>query len=64
VHDSRMLAWSHIYLGRIYDIQEKRDAAMEHYRAALAAGDPSADTRAAAERGLTEPYQARKTAKP
>ncbi|MCU1218825.1 MAG: Tetratricopeptide repeat protein [Candidatus Angelobacter sp.] len=64
VHDSRMLAWSHIYLGRIYDIQEKRDVAVEHYRAALAAGDPSADTQAAAERGLTEPYQPRKTAKP
>jgi hypothetical protein len=63
VHDSRMLAWSHIYLGRIYDIQDKRDTAVEHYRAALAAGDPSADTQAAAERGLTAPYQPRKTAK-
>jgi tetratricopeptide (TPR) repeat protein len=64
VHDSRMLAWSHIYLGRIYDIQEKRDVAVEHYRAALAAGDPSADTQAAAERGLTAPYQPKKAAKP
>jgi tetratricopeptide (TPR) repeat protein len=64
VHDSRMLAWSHIYLGRIYDIQEKRDMAVEHYRAALAAGDPSADTQSAAERGLTAPYQAKKAAKP
>ena len=64
VHDPRMLAWSHIYLGRIFDIQEKRDVAMEHYRAALAAGDPSADTRGAAERGLASPYQARKAAKP
>ncbi|MGC2745285.1 MAG: hypothetical protein WA672_19115 [Candidatus Angelobacter sp.] len=64
VHDPRMLAWSHIYLGRIFDIQEKRDVAVEHYRAALAAGDPSADTTAAAERGLTAPYQPRKAAKP
>jgi hypothetical protein len=64
VHNSRTLAWSHIYLGRIYDIQEKRDVAVEHYRAALAAGDPSADTTAAAERGLTTPYQPRKAAKP
>ena len=23
VHDPRMLAWSHIYLGRIFDIQDK-----------------------------------------
>ena len=45
MHDPRMLAWSHIYLGRIFDIQEKREVAVEHYRAALAAGDPSADTK-------------------
>lgn len=64
VHDSRMLAWSHIYLGRIFDIQQNRDIAVEHYRAALAAGDPSADTRAAAERGLSAPYQPRGAAKP
>lgn len=64
VHDSRMLAWSHIYLGRIFDIQQNRTVAVEHYRAALAAGDPSADTRAAAERGLAAPYQAGRPAKP
>ena len=64
VKDPRILAWSHIYLGRIFDIQQNRDVAVEHYRAALAAGDPAADTRAAAERGLTSPYQAGKTAKP
>jgi tetratricopeptide (TPR) repeat protein len=57
VHDPRMLAWSHIYLGRIYDIQQERGRAVEHYQAALAAGDPSADTKAAAEKGLAGPYQ-------
>lgn len=55
--DPRTLAWSHIYLGRILDIQEDRQAAIEHYRAALTAGDPAADTRAAAENGLSAPYQ-------
>jgi hypothetical protein len=59
-----MLAWSHIYLGRIYDIQQERSRAVEHYQAALAAGDPSADTRAAAERGLASPYQTGRAAKP
>ena len=63
VHDPRILAWSHIYLGRIYDIQLNRGLAVEHYQAALAAGDPSADTRKAAEVGLTNPYQARGPAK-
>ncbi|MBZ5521359.1 MAG: tetratricopeptide repeat protein [Acidobacteriia bacterium] len=56
-HDPRTLAWSHIYLGRILDIQEQRDAAVTHYRAALNAGDPTPDTRSAAEKGLAAPYQ-------
>ncbi len=73
VHDPHVLAWSHIYLGRIYDFQQNREsaeenyeaaqksreAAMEHYRAALAAGDPAAETKHAAENGLAAPYQAR-----
>ncbi|MGH9531461.1 MAG: tetratricopeptide repeat protein, partial [Terriglobales bacterium] len=55
--EPRMLAWSHIYLGRIFDLQENREAALRHYRAALAAGDTTPDTRAAAERGLEQAYQ-------
>lgn len=57
VHDPRVLAWSHIYLGRIFDIQMNREAALAEYQAALAAGDPQADTKVAAERGLASPYQ-------
>jgi tetratricopeptide (TPR) repeat protein len=57
LHDARLLAWSHIYLGRIFDIQEQREAAVAEYRAALAAGDPAADTKSAAEKGLAAPYQ-------
>lgn len=56
-HDPRMLAWSHIYLGRIFDIQDNRNQAMAHYRAALQAGDPTPDTKTAAEKGLSAPYQ-------
>jgi hypothetical protein len=55
--EPRIVAWSHIYLARIFDLQENRNAAVEHYRAALAAGDTTPDTRVAAERGLAEPYQ-------
>lgn len=54
--EPRMVAWTHIYLGRIYDIQEQREQALEQYRAALAAGDVTPDTKAAAERGLQQPY--------
>jgi hypothetical protein len=54
--DPRMLAWSHIYLGRIYDIQDERDQAVNEYRAALTVRDGQPDTRLAAEKGLKEPY--------
>jgi hypothetical protein len=54
--DPRMLAWSHIYLGRIYDIQDQRDQAVTEYRAALTVRDGQADTRLAAEKGLKQPY--------
>ena len=59
--DPRMLAWSHIYLARIFDIQEDREAALKHYNAALNVGDSAADTKAAAERGLARPYEPRKS---
>ncbi len=55
--EPRMIAWSHIYLGRIFDLQENREVALRHYRSALAAGDTTPDTRAAAERGLEQAYQ-------
>ncbi len=55
--DARLLAWAHIYLGRIADIQEDRPAAIAHYKAALQSGDTRAETRIAAERGLKQPYE-------
>ena len=55
-NDPRMLAWSHIYLGRIYDIQEERDQAVTEYRAALTVRDGQDDTRQAAEKGIRQPY--------
>src|ERR1700733_7105809 len=55
--DPRMLAWSHIYLGRIYDIQDQRDEAVIEYRAALTVRDGQADTRLAAEKGLKKPQR-------
>jgi tetratricopeptide (TPR) repeat protein len=56
-NDPRMLAWSHIYLARIFDIQEDRESALKHYNAALNVGDNAPDTKAAAERGLQKPYE-------
>ena len=54
--DPRVAAWCHIYLGRILDLQEEREAAIAQYKAALNTGDSSPDTKTAAERGLKEPY--------
>lgn len=54
--EPRQIAWSHIYLGRIFDLKAERESAIAHYRAALAAGDTNPATRAAAERGLQQPY--------
>ena len=50
--DPRTKAWSHIYLGRLLDLEGNRPAAQAEYQAALAAGDSAADTREAAEKGL------------
>ncbi len=54
--DPRLLAWSHIYLGRIYDFQDNRDKAVTEYQAALNARDGQVDTKEAAERGLKSAY--------
>ena len=54
--DPRLLAWSHIYLGRILDLDCKRDQAVSEYQEALAARDGQQDTRLAAERGVKAAY--------
>ncbi|HZD49388.1 MAG TPA: hypothetical protein VE178_11650 [Silvibacterium sp.] len=54
--DPRMLAWAHIYLGRILDVEDKRDDAVVEYKAALAMRDTQPDTRTAAEKGVKEPF--------
>jgi hypothetical protein len=56
--DPKVVAWSHIYLGRILDLQEQHEAARDQYRAALNASASLPEARAAAQRGLEKPYQA------
>ena len=62
--EPRMIAWSHIYLARILDLEENREEALKHYHAALAAGDDKPDTKAAAERGLQQAYEPPAAARP
>jgi tetratricopeptide (TPR) repeat protein len=54
--EPKVVAWSHIYLGRIFDLQEDRPAALDHYRAALNASVSLPEAKAAAERGIQQPY--------
>jgi tetratricopeptide (TPR) repeat protein len=57
--ETRILAWSHIYLGRINDLDCKRDEALAEYKQALAVRDGQQDTRLAAERGVKAAYAVR-----
>ena len=54
--EPRLLAWSHIYLGRMLDLDCKRDQALAEYNEALANRDGAQDTRLAAERGVKSAY--------
>jgi tetratricopeptide (TPR) repeat protein len=56
----RILAWSHIYLGRLYDIVPDRQKAVAEYQAALIVRDAQPDTKAAAEQGIKQPFVAPK----
>jgi tetratricopeptide (TPR) repeat protein len=72
--DPRTLAWTHIYLGRLYDIARdpknpdapspERPKAITEYKAALAVRDAQPDTKAAAEKGIKEPFTLPKRAQP
>jgi hypothetical protein len=56
-HEPKVVAWSHIYLGRIFDLEEDRAAALDQYRAALTAGVSLPEAKAAAEHGIAQPYE-------
>ncbi len=54
--EQRLLAWSHIYLGRMLDLDCKRDQALSEYKLALTVRDGREDTRVAAEHGVKNAY--------
>lgn len=54
--DASQLAWSHIYLGRIHDLEGERGAAIDEYQAALAVDGAPESTRVAAQRGVSVAY--------
>lgn len=54
--DAMQLAWSHIYLGRIHDLEGERDSAVEEYQAALSVDGAPESARVAAQRGVSVAY--------
>jgi hypothetical protein len=58
--DPRTLAWSHIYLGRLYDtmVPPDRSRAIAEYKTALEVRDSRPDTRTAADAGIAKPFAA------
>lgn len=60
--DPRTVAWSHVYLGRLYDAQQQpnRSKAVAEYKAALSTPGAQPDVRAAAEAGIQKPFAAPK----
>jgi len=55
--EPRVIAWSHVYLGRILDLKDDRSAAVIEYQAALTTGGQLPEIKAAAERGLARAYE-------
>jgi tetratricopeptide (TPR) repeat protein len=55
-HDLRIVTWSHIYLGRIYDLKGNRQGALEQYRAASLTSGSYPDAQRAVESGLQHPF--------
>ncbi|MFZ3364616.1 MAG: hypothetical protein WA153_14320, partial [Candidatus Acidiferrales bacterium] len=62
--DPDVLAWAHVYLGRISDLRGNRQQAQEEYRAALAVSGAPEQARVAAQQGLNAPYGPPKGAQP
>lgn len=55
--DATILAWSHVYLARIFDLEDDRSSAISEYQAALAVVGAPESARVAAQQGVKSPYQ-------
>jgi tetratricopeptide (TPR) repeat protein len=54
--DPSLVAWSHVYLGRMHDLAGERSLAIEEYRAAAGVSGASEAAHSAGERGVNDPY--------
>jgi hypothetical protein len=51
------MAWSHVYLGRIHDLEDERELAVNEYQAALAVEGAPEAARVAAQSGVEIAYK-------
>lgn len=51
------LVWSHIFLGKIFDLTGQRERAINEYRRAMDTNDNTQEAQAEAEKYLNEPYR-------
>ena len=56
--DPGIVSWSHVYLGRMHDLADERDDAVNEYRAALSVDGAPEAARTAAQNGTDAPYKA------
>jgi tetratricopeptide (TPR) repeat protein len=57
--DLRIITWSHIYLGRIWDLKGQRAKALSQYRAASLTATAFPDAWGAVQAGLERPFGSR-----
>ncbi len=57
--DLRLVTWSHIYLGRIYDLMGERKQALEQYRAASLTATRYPEALRAVQQGMAHPFGSR-----
>jgi len=61
--EPKVVAWSHIYLGRMLDLRDEQEGgplraeAVVHYQEAVNASESLPEAKAAAEQGLQKPYE-------
>ncbi len=58
--DPDMASWSHIYLGRLFDLANERQPATDHYKAVMALEGASPAAKQAARKGLEESFKREK----
>lgn len=56
--------WAHIYLGRLLDLEDNRNDAIQQYQSAIALGDNTRNAQEVAQRGLKEPFRAKRPGPP